>query len=115
MEQLIGRAARDLVKAKYAIALTGAGISTESGIPDFRGTSGVWTLNPEAERRAYRSYQEFMADPRGWWENTLAKPGHNFSLVDIDNAMPNSGHYILAELEKMDILKCTITQNIDAL
>jgi len=114
MEQAIQRAARDLVKAKYGIALTGAGISTESGIPDFRGPSGVWTLNPDAERRAYRSYEEFMENPRGWWEKTLARPDQ-FSLGDLDKAMPNSGHHILAELEKMSVLKCTITQNIDAL
>ena len=53
MEPLIMKTARCLVDAKYAIALTGAGISTESGIPDFRGPSGVWTQNPEAEKRAY--------------------------------------------------------------
>ena len=71
MEQLIQRAARDLAEAKYAIALTGAGISTESGIRDYRGPDGVWTKDPEAERRAYRGYQEFMANPKGWWENVL--------------------------------------------
>lgn len=48
MEDIIKKAARDLVNAKYAVALTGAGISTESGIPDFRGPSGIWTKNPEA-------------------------------------------------------------------
>ena len=68
MEQLIERVARDLVGSKYAVALTGAGISTESGIPDFRGPSGVWTKDPEAERRAYRGYQGFLENPKGWWE-----------------------------------------------
>ena len=114
MEDAIQRAARDLVKAKYGIALTGAGISTESGIPDFRGPAGVWTRNPEAERRAYLGYQEFINDPRGWWEKTLARPDH-FSLGDLSGALPNAGHHTLAELEKMGILKWTITQNIDAL
>jgi len=114
MEQLIGRAARDLVKSKYAIALTGAGISTESGIRDYRGPQGVWTLNPEAERRAYRGYQEFIQDPKGWWENILASPRAD-SLGDLGKAMPNVGHYALAELEEMGIIKCTITQNVDAL
>ena len=114
MEQAIQRTARDLVKAKHGIALTGAGISTESGIPDFRGPSGVWTKNPDAERRAYRSYQEFINDPKSWWEKTVTRPDH-FSLGDLEKAMPNPGHYVLAELEKMGILKCTITQNIDAL
>lgn len=114
MEKLIGRAARDLVSSKYAIALTGAGISTESGIPDFRGPSGVWTLNPEAERRAFRGYQEFIQDSEGWWKRMLTSPRQD-SLGDIGEAMPNVGHYSLAELEKMGIIKCTITQNVDAL
>ncbi|MFC1988788.1 NAD-dependent deacetylase [Chloroflexota bacterium] len=114
MEEAVKRAADDLVNSKYAIALTGAGISTESGIPDFRGPSGVWTLNPEAERKAYHSYRDFMRDPRGWWENILAG-SLEFSLGDLSNAMPNSGHRALVELEKIGILKCTITQNIDAL
>ncbi|MFC2022030.1 NAD-dependent deacetylase [Chloroflexota bacterium] len=112
MEQAIQRAARDLIEAKYSIALTGAGISTESGIPDFRGPSGVWTKNPEAERKAYRSYEEFLRDPKGWWKQRLAAPS---VLGDLEKAMPNPGHSALAELEKMGILKCTITQNVDAL
>ncbi len=76
MEQLIERAARDLVDSKYAVALTGAGISTESGISDFRGPQGIWTKNPEAERRALsgQGYQRFLEDPKGWWEERLASP-----------------------------------------
>ncbi len=114
MEQLIARAVRDLVDSKYAIALTGAGISTESGIRDYRGPKGVWTLNPEAERRAYTRYQEFLQDPKGWWEERLASTGSGF-LGNLEEAMPNPGHYALVELEKMGILKCVITQNVDAL
>jgi NAD-dependent deacetylase len=114
VEELIVRAARELVNSKYGIALTGAGISTESGIPDFRGPSGVWTLNPEAERRAYRGYQEFIQDPEGWWQNMLTSQRQD-SLGDLGKAEPNAGHYILAELENMGILKCTITQNVDSL
>ncbi len=117
MEELIARAARDIAGASYAIALTGAGISTESGIRDFRGPQGVWTLNPEAERRAYQRYQEFMQDPKGWWENILTsrRSPSRGSLGDAGQAMPNPGHYSLVELEKMSILKCVITQNVDAL
>ncbi len=112
MEQLIERVARDLAGSKYAVALTGAGISTESGIPDFRGPSGVWTKDPEAERRAYRSYQGFLEDPKGWWKERLAPS----SLAgDREKAVPNPGHYALVELEKFGILKCVITQNVDAL
>jgi NAD-dependent deacetylase len=114
MEQLIAKAAWDLANSLYPIALTGAGISTESGISDFRGPKGIWTLNPEAERRAYRSYERFLEDPKGWWEELLAQPRVGF-LGNLEEAMPNPGHYALAELEQLGILKCLITQNIDAL
>ena len=112
MEQLIEKAARNLIDSRYAIALSGAGISTESGIPDFRGPSGVWTTNPEAERRAYRGYEKFVEDPKGWWEERLSGPS---LLGDLEKAMPNPGHYALAELGQMGILKCVITQNVDGL
>jgi NAD-dependent deacetylase len=112
MEQLIHRAAIDLASAKYAIALTGAGISTESGIPDFRGPEGVWTKNPEAEKAAYLGYQEFHEDPKRWWLDRMASSS---SFGDMDIALPNSGHYALVELEEAEMLKCVITQNVDAL
>ena len=115
MEQSIGRAARDLADSKYAIGLTGAGISTESGIRDYRGPQGVWTLNPEAERRAFSGYQRFLEDPKGWWKERLAITKSAISLGDLGKAMPNPGHYAMVELEKMGILKCVITQNVDAL
>ncbi len=112
MDALVKRASRDLLNSKHAIALTGAGISTESGIPDFRGPSGVWTKNPDAERRAYRSYVRFLEDPKSWWEERLSVPN---VLGDIDKAEPNPGHYALAELEKLGIIKWVITQNVDGL
>jgi NAD-dependent deacetylase len=112
-EDLLKRAAKDLINSSCAIALTGAGISTESGIPDFRGPSGIWTKDPEAERRAYRSYQTFLDDPKGWWQERLATP---ISLLgDLEKATPNPGHQALAELEKMGILRWVITQNVDGL
>ncbi|MDO8670201.1 MAG: Sir2 family NAD-dependent protein deacetylase [Dehalococcoidia bacterium] len=109
---LIERAAKDLLASNYAIALTGAGISTESGIPDFRGPSGLWTINPEAEKAAYRSYSRFLSDPKGWWLARLSQTG---GLRNLDKALPNSGHFALAELEQMGLLKWVITQNIDGL
>ncbi len=112
MEQLIERAARDLVDSKYAIVLTGAGISTESGVPDFRGPSGIWTKDPEAERRAYQTYDKFLANPKEYWNERLSSAS---LLGDLEKVEPNPGHYALAELEKMDILKCVITQNVDNL
>lgn len=112
MEELIQRAAKDLVDSSHAIALTGAGISTESGIPDFRGPSGIWTRNPRAEREAYQSYDRFLKDPEGWWKERLSLPD---LLGDLSKILPNPGHYALANLESMGILKWVITQNVDGL
>lgn len=112
MQDLIMRAAEDLIKSKYAIALTGAGISTESGIPDFRGPSGIWTKDPAAEKRAYQSYEKFRKNPKEYWEERLTGPS---LLGDLRKVIPNPGHYALAELEKIGILKWVITQNVDNL
>jgi NAD-dependent deacetylase len=112
MKDLIRKAAEDLRRSTYAIALTGAGISTESGIPDFRGPSGIWTRNPEAERSAYERYRRFQTDPKAYWEERLTGPS---LLGDLEKVRPNPGHYALAELEQMHIIKCIITQNVDNL
>lgn len=109
---LIEKAARSLVNSKYAVALTGAGVSTESGIRDFRGPDGIWTKNPEAERIAYETYHTFLKDPTEYWQVRLTHP---YILGDIDKADPNPGHYALAEMEDMGLLKSVITQNIDGL
>jgi NAD-dependent deacetylase len=111
-DSLIQRAAEYIVKSKHAVALTGAGISTESGIPDFRGPNGLWTKNPDAERIAYETYHVFQRNPEEYWQVRLTTP---YLLGDIDKALPNAGHYALAELEQMGILKCVMTQNIDGL
>ena len=112
MEALIQKAADQIVKSKYAIGLTGAGISTESGIPDFRGPNGIWTKNPDAERKAYQSYARFQQNPKQYWIERM----EGMSLLgDLVNAKPNPGHFALAELEKLSLLKCVITQNIDNL
>jgi len=116
MEDLIKRAARDLVNSKHAIALTGAGISTESNIPDFRGPKGIWTLNKEAEAKAYERYELFLNDPRTYWHELVDLRGtYGRFHGQIREARPNPGHYALAELEALGTLKCVITQNIDGL
>lgn len=112
MEKFIARTAELLIQSKHAIALTGAGMSTESGIPDFRGQNGIWTKNPDAERQAYESYFKFKRDPRQYWIERMT--GVSW-LKDLLNAHPNPGHLALTELEKMSILKCIVTQNIDNL
>jgi NAD-dependent protein deacetylase/lipoamidase len=112
LNSLIERAAADLLKSNHAIALTGAGMSTESGIPDFRGPNGIWTKNPEAERRAYETYHNFLRNPKGYWEDLL---NGRSMLGDLTTASPNPGHDALVELEKAGILKAVLTQNIDGL
>jgi NAD-dependent deacetylase len=114
MKLLVSKAVTDLVNSRYAIALTGAGISTESGISDFRGPSGIWTKNPEAERQAYRSYEEFLKDPESYWKDTLSVT-RGPDLGNLWEAKPNRGHIALVNLERAGFLKCVITQNIDAL
>lgn len=119
MEDLIQKAAYDLSRSTYGIALTGAGISTESGIPDFRGPDGIWTKNPEAEMQAYEIYDRLMANPKEYWEERL-DPRSSISMLfsvlgGLDEFLPNPGHSALAELEKMNLLKCLLTQNIDGL
>ncbi len=112
MDDLIQKAAEQLLKSKHAITLTGAGCSTESGISDFRGPNGLWTKNPEAERKAYQSYARFQQNPKEYWKERMAGAS---LLGDLTRAEPNPGHLALAELEKMGILKCVVTQNIDNL
>ena len=109
---LIMRAADALIKSEYAIALTGAGISTESGIPDYRGPSGIWTRNPDAEREAYQRYERFLVSPKDYWEERLSDPS---PLGDLGNVAPNPGHCALVEMERKGILKWIITQNVDNL
>ncbi len=116
MEGLIKQAAKDITESKYAIALTGAGMSTESEIPDFRGPKGIWTTNKDAEAKAYQRYELFLNDPRAYWEELLGLRGvYGAFHEQIRQAQPNPGHYALAELEALGILKCVITQNIDGL
>lgn len=112
IEQLIERAAKELHNSGYAIALTGAGMSTESGILDFRGPSGIWTKDPEAEKRAYQTYHKFLENPKEYWEERLSSPS---MLGNLERVEPNQGHHALVVLEQIGILKCVITQNIDNL
>jgi NAD-dependent deacetylase len=94
--------------ARRIVALTGAGISTESGIPDFRGPQGVWTRNPKAEKLS--NIQHYMADPevrRLAWQSRLEHPAWS--------ATPNAGHRALVELERRGTLLALVTQNIDGL
>jgi len=112
VDELISKTAELIINSKHAVALTGAGMSTESGIADFRGPNGIWTKNPDAERQAYQSYFKFQQDPRQYWIERMT--GTSW-IHELTKAQPNPGHFALAELEKMSLLKTVITQNIDNL
>jgi NAD-dependent deacetylase len=94
--------------AGYVTALTGAGISTESGIPDFRGPNGVWTKNPTAEKAA--QIENYLADPelrKSAWANRTRN--------EMFSAAPNPGHEALVALERRGALHALVTQNVDGL
>ncbi len=102
----IQQAAEIIIRSRSAVALTGAGVSTRSGIPDFRGPTGLWTkVNPAK----FASIDGFMNDPKAWWEMALEL------APTFMNAKPNPAHLKLAELEKMGFLDWVITQNVDGL
>jgi NAD-dependent deacetylase len=97
-----------LEQASRVVVLTGAGISTDSGIADFRGPQGVWTKNPEAEKMA--TLQAYVSDPElraRSWQNRLTSP--------MWSASPNAGHRALVDLERSGRLDLLVTQNIDGL
>jgi len=107
-ERLVDQVRGWVDEARRIVVLTGAGISTDSGIPDFRGPKGVWTRNPEAEKRA--TLQHYMSDPevrRKAWLDRLDHPAWA--------AEPNAGHRALVHLERRGKLDTLITQNIDGL
>ncbi len=107
MDDLIKKAAKDLSGSRYVVALTGAGISVESGIPPFRGKGGIWEKIDPME---FGHIDVFEKDPEKVW-NVLIKDLKEL----IDKAMPNDGHKGLAKLEQMGKLKTVITQNVDGL
>jgi NAD-dependent deacetylase len=105
---LVARARSLILGARQLVVLTGAGISTDSGIPDFRGPNGVWTKNPAAEKMA--TLQVYLSDPevrKRAWRNRLES--------EMWQAQPNAGHRALADLGARGGLHTLITQNIDGL
>ena len=97
-----------IADAKRIVVLSGAGISTESGIPDFRGPNGLWTRDPEAEKISDIRY--YLADAgvrKKAWQKRLSNPAWT--------AQANAGHKAIVELERRGKLHALITQNIDGL
>ncbi len=94
--------------ARRIVVLSGAGLSTDSGIPDFRGPNGLWKKDPAAEKASTLSH--YLTDPelrQRSWQNRLDAPAFT--------ASPNAGHYALVELEQRGQLSAIVTQNIDGL
>jgi NAD-dependent deacetylase len=99
---------RWIAESHFLVVLTGAGISTDSGIPDFRGPNGVWTKDPKAERAATLSHYVGDAEVRRRaWRTRADSP--------LFGAEPNAGHRALAELDRRGKLHLLITQNVDGL
>lgn len=100
------KAAEIIQRSKSVIALTGAGISVESGIPDFRSEGGLWE---KYDPKIYATIESFKARPEMVWEML-------FEMISlVRSTLPNSAHYALVQLEHMGLLKGIITQNIDSL
>ncbi len=110
----INDAARLLLRAKHTVALVGAGLSAESGIPTFRGPGGLWTKKGEPDMRGYEA---FMRDPKAWWENRLKPqdPDMEAFAKALETSKPNPGHHALAEMERAGYLHHIVTQNVDNL
>ncbi|HEY5250667.1 MAG TPA: Sir2 family NAD-dependent protein deacetylase [Acidimicrobiales bacterium] len=108
LQEAVNRARAIVDSSRRIVVLTGAGISTDSGIPDFRGPAGVWTKNPEAEKLS--TLQTYLADPdvrRRAWLSRVESPTWS--------AEPNAGHDALVTLERRGVLDTLVTQNIDGL
>jgi NAD-dependent deacetylase len=97
----------ELIRSRQpCVVLTGAGVSTESGIPDFRSPTGLWAKFDPLE---YGSIDAFRADPRKVW--SFYKP----RVAMLTEAEPNAAHLALAELERLGFIRAVVTQNIDLL
>jgi NAD-dependent deacetylase len=106
-------AAETLARARYVVALTGAGLSVESGIPPFRGPGGLWTKHGEPPMNGF---QRFLEDPAKAWAERLDPRGPMRELwTALAEARPNPGHDALVRLEEMGVVRAVISQNVDDL
>ncbi len=111
----IDRAAEMIARSGHAVAMTGAGMSVESGIPPFRGADGLWTRYGTPPMDAY---SRFKADPQGYWHREMNREidEHILELrTALAAAKPHAGHHALARMVRDSALKSVITQNIDGL
>jgi NAD-dependent deacetylase len=108
LQESLDHLAEVVRRSSPLVAFTGAGISTESGIPDYRGPQGLWTTGSATPV----TYQDFMSSPERrmeWWQALPERVAQN------QGRQPNAGHHALVQLERAGYLAATITQNIDGL
>jgi NAD-dependent deacetylase len=109
------RAVEIVAESRYVVAMTGAGISVESGIPTFRGEDGIWSRHGEPRADSYGAW---LADPAGWWQGETQRRSEPW-IVELREALrsarPNAGHGALASMERLGVVRSVITQNIDGL
>ncbi len=109
----VEQAAAIIAASEHVVALVGAGLSAESGIPTFRGPEGLWTKHGEPD---LRDYDRFRQDPAKWWEMRISRQGQFSEMIEaLDSAVPNEGHFALKDMEDAGFLQHIITQNIDNL
>ena len=108
MEQKIALLADMIVQSERMVILTGAGISTESGIPDFRGPDGIWEQYDPSDF-TYQKFVKSAETRQRHWQF------YRSGTLGAENAQPNPAHYAIADLHRMGKLTCLITQNIDNL
>ncbi len=106
--QRLEELASDVLDAETVVALTGAGVSTASGIPDFRSEGGVWETHDKSDFH----YDRFRADPEGFWRDRIAL---RTTLYGDDAVEPNAAHQALARMERAGHLDAVVTQNVDGL
>src|SRR5436190_16649353 len=95
-----------LVNARHALVLTGAGVSTQSGLPDYRGTNGLWRTRRFEE---LASIEMWRREPAEFWQFYAER------LTSLLEAKPNAGHVAIAELERLGLVRRVLTQNVDGL
>lgn len=107
LNSLIDKVAELILDSRRVVVFTGAGVSTESGIPDFRGPGGLWTKY-DPDEYLYHKFLASAESRKKFWQ--LLRDIHRWAYAE-----PNAAHYAAAELEKLGKLDCIITQNVDGL
>jgi len=100
--------ALQILRRGYTVAFTGAGVSTPSGIPDYRGPNGLWK---QFDPKDF-TLEAFLSDPEKYWIKRMERKKAGFDILD---AKPNPAHFAITEMQKLDLIREIITQNTDGL